>query len=136
MSLPVHPHCQIDFSRISFPSDRLAVRDLRALAPERDRLENPGLIGHLQEHLDAMLYLERGFARLGFETASGISGGPAFAALVLGYEREGKDGPARELAEYYVQFKLANGLNEARELVHRVERAGTSQARRQASREM
>ena len=73
-----------------------------------------------------MVYLERGFASVGFEAGAGIDG-PALARLLEGFETDGLEGVTRKLMDYYIQFGLASGRAGARELVRKVQAAGEAQ---------
>lgn len=117
----------LDFTSISFPSDRLTFKHLRAFDQKREVTDNPGLYTREGERLDAMQFLERQFALLGFEAAFG-RGDQAAANLALGFEQDGVDGAAADLADLYTRYGLATGPAAARELVKSVQAEGSKQA--------
>jgi hypothetical protein len=119
---------QIDYSRIVFPSDRITVPYLRKAFPRRDSQDSPGFFGmDMGEDIDTMMYLERGFARLGFASALG-GGEEVTAELEAGFEG-GLQDRRDDLADSYIQFKLADGPKTARQLIRAVQEAGAAQAR-------
>ncbi|MCE9565997.1 MAG: hypothetical protein K8U57_28570 [Planctomycetes bacterium] len=119
----------IDFTKIAFPSDNLAIGQLRRVWPHRfdvkmepdapdvrtysGRFANRFLYGRhsLEKGLGELIDSERRLASLVFKEATGQPLNEEEAAQPL------KEW-IRRLSEFYVQVGLAQGLNHGKQLIH------------------
>jgi hypothetical protein len=121
---------EIDFSRISFPSDKITLQHVR-------EMQRAGYdLFHLDDDLNILREREEDFARLGFARRLGDAEAIATALDELIYWRE--ETPCDEAQEVqkqvdiltreYVRFGVPDGPETARQLVRRLEAAGAKQA--------
>jgi hypothetical protein len=123
--LPSPKHTSIDFTAISFPSDRLTFKDLRALDSKQDAQSDPGTFSKNSDFFDTMRYLERLLAFLAFETACGRA---KAAKKEIAAGDIGIKGMAKDLSEFYIRYGLATGPAAAEELIKSVRAEGEKQA--------
>lgn len=133
---------EIDLSKIKFPSDRVTLKNLRALAEG----DPDYYFGSEYLHLSNMMIREQNHAELGFAKALGDSKriGEAIFRLVgddWDEEKYGKytdakglEQAAEMLAEYYVRFGIAEGPVSAKQAIRRIEQQAAAQAKQMMGR--
>jgi hypothetical protein len=115
----------IDYTRLSFPSDRLTVGAARAAFPHRFRTDRANFTD-----VESLMAAERWLARRAFD-------------LALGRPDPLRDDPVRgdrqeligALADSYKRFGLSPGLKHTRELVKAFEAAAAGQAKEHLGRD-
>lgn len=121
------PEPKFDFTRIAFPSDRIAIKDLRRLFPtqfdQREGEFDDFIDHHTQLH--ELLRRERSTAIRAMAGALGISReqGDRFRA----------ETDRTDLIELYVLYGLASGPHHAEQLIRDIEAQASAQARGQGS---
>jgi len=116
---------QLDLTKISFPTDRLSIKDLRNLFPEKfdmvdGRVQFSGF-GRVGDDLEATLQLERHVARSVFDAAMGRASSIFMASDPL---------DAKEmLAQSFIEYRLASGPHHAEQLVRNIEEQAVDQAK-------
>ena len=129
MSSPDPSPVALDYSSITFPSDRITLADLRRAHPERFDAE--GGVGFHQTDGDAtfvlntLLYTERLLARAAFEKALGRPGDAV--REIGGVER---DDCVEGLSEDYAFYGVASGPRLTEQLVRDIEAQAAAQAGR------
>jgi hypothetical protein len=136
MSAPDSPLDYIDYTSISFPSDKLTIRDLRLLYPHYFDVEGSAIRDFLaanagqgklnsvdDDWLASMLDSERWLARHSYDKSRGA---PVSRLEEIG---DSRDKCASELSTYYVHFGLASGPTHADQLIRQFEAAAAAQAR-------
>lgn len=113
-----HPP-EIDFTRLSFPSDKLTIGAMRAAQPYRFSGDEVSLID-----VAGLLTTERWLARKAYAAALGQSDPYGDCTLT---EREGV---IQGLADAYVMFGLSSGIKHTREMIKSLETAAAEQAKR------
>lgn len=113
---------KLDLTKITFPTDRLSIKDLRGRFPKEfddERVEffnsAPG------DSLEATLQLERTIAQWAFDVALGKTP----ADWVYDYDFDPRDEVARAL----IEFGLATGLHHADEQVRAIQSEAAAQAK-------
>ncbi len=123
----------VDFSAISFPTDRLSVRDLRRIYPHSFDLPSPYKTGHaasrpvygrntLESTLGGIIDAERLVAGVAFKRAAGL---PLNEEEVL----EPPAVVAAGVASSYIEIGLASGDHHASQMVRDIERQAAAQGR-------
>jgi hypothetical protein len=117
---------KIDFSTISFPSDKLTIRTIRALFPDRNAFAEHDLkqlpqidakIGGLWETFN----LERRFAKYAFQKA--LTGRDNWEVPLNGRRHS----CAEELARHYAALGIASGRVEIFRLIEEIEKQAAAQ---------
>lgn len=119
----------IDFTKIEFPSDSVTLKHLRS----RD-----WCLSDCARDLDIMYLREKEWAELGFARQLGDEEAMNSAEALIIAWNEDVDGPCdvaleidnerERLAQSYVEFGIAIGVEQGRLLVEHLERAGAAQA--------
>lgn len=124
---------RIDFSRIDFPSDRMTIREIRAMEPALNtsspRFEDSGAIGVPSIRL--LMYSEREVAELAFELVLGY--GHMFEEMRIMQSRP-KDCDD-DLIEAYMEYNMAETTEEAEQLVRVIKEQARAQAHEALGRE-
>ena len=112
----------VDLTAIDFPTDRLTIKHLRSLFPNRFDLDNSGKITFLiyDENFQVMLEYERRMTIHAFTAAIGQS--------ICSNPLVGIDEVKETLSECYFRYGLASGLHSAHELIGTIETAAAKQA--------
>jgi hypothetical protein len=131
----------LDYDLVDFPSDRITLRQLRALARADDPQHDlASYLPEVAEGLAVMHYLERTFADVGFARGAGDPRGldRALDELTWGWKDDqpgvkfdlalAYQDAVADLASYYQRFGVADGPKTARELVRRLEESAAGLA--------
>ena len=105
---------QIDLTKIELPSDKLTLKALRTAFPDDEQLRVA------LEDIRCMMDAESRFARSVFQAA--LRGRPTRPEIRKSYLED--DG----LAQAYIEYGVAKGLNHADELLRNVEAQADAQA--------
>ena len=126
MTLP-----SIDFTVIKFPSDKLTIKDLRHLHPDKLDVAYPDFFsrlrtGYASDILGSLLISERNFAFSTYEASIG-----RFADGGL-YDEDHEE-VRKELIKFYEQTRLASGPKHAEQLIRAIESQVKNQAKAHGS---
>jgi hypothetical protein len=123
---PSPPPPQINLDILDYPSDGLTVKQLRTLFPEQFREDGPSNFFSRENRsnsglIEYIVVFERDLAKHAFDRVLGRSSewmAPARPRDLRGH-----------LADLYARFQIAQGPQEARQLIRDLEKAAAEQAR-------
>ncbi len=125
----VNSEHDVDFYMISFPSDRISLKDLRNRKPEFfdassvacAKLFEQDASANTANEIMTMLYSEREIAQGAFWRAQNVTFDKTYA--------EDLHGCAEDLAKLYELYGLSSGPHQTRELIRGIESQAEAQAR-------
>lgn len=116
----------VDYTSISFPSDRVTMADVRRAHPERFDVEDGDAFERTGDDptftLGLVVYLERLLARAAYESSLGKPGN------VIGQRGMDRADCVEELTKFYATYGVANGSHQTEELVRDIESQAAAQA--------
>lgn len=118
----------IDYTSISFPSDRITVRDIRKAHPDLIDVEGDHFFGEPEaaDTVGNVILLERLLARAAFEAALGKSGN------VINERGLSRADCLEDLAPLYATYGVASGPEHTEQLVRDFEAQAAAQAKGQS----
>jgi hypothetical protein len=111
---------ELDYTRLSFPTDALTLKAIRAVLPELFAQETPAFLDGSDITVAGLLSVERALAHKAF-------------AVTLGLDdpnpHENRNDLIEMMAEEYQRFGLASGLVHTQQLARDIEKQAIDQAK-------
>ena len=126
MSGSESPLDYVDYTTISFPSDRISLLAIRRAHPDEIDVEGTGNFfrtEHVDHTIGTLVYIERLLARAAFEAALGKPGD------ILREHGLTRADCLDDLTEWYTAYGVAAGLQHTEQLVRDIESQAASQAK-------
>ena len=125
MPSPDFPLDYVDYTSISFPSDRISLLAVRRAHPDEIDIEDPENFfstDHVQHTLGTVIYVERLLARAAYEKAIGKPGN------ILQERGLSRQDCIKDLAAWYVKYGVCSGRKQTELLIREVEKQAAGQA--------